>query len=49
MNRMRKTLVSRRSFIAGGGVLAVFLVSPRFWKAMTSRSGTYSDTYSSTY
>jgi hypothetical protein len=47
---MGRRVVSRRSFILGGGLAAalVLLAFPR-WEAMRQRSGVYSDTYTSTY
>jgi hypothetical protein len=45
-----RRVVSRRSFIVGGGVAAALalLVLPR-WEAMHRRSGVYSDTYFDSY
>jgi hypothetical protein len=46
-----RRVVSRRSFIVGGGVAAAalaLLAIPR-WDAMQRRRGIYSDTYSDSY
>lgn len=49
IDRLRRTVVSRRFFIVGSGLVAlVLVVSPR-WEAEQRRSGIYSDTYSSVF
>lgn len=49
IDRLRRTVVSRRFFIVGSGLVAlVAVVSPR-WEAEQRGGGIYSDTYSSVY